>query len=82
MVVNKQNKFATKILFEGVKMKNLLTQNDLANLLGYSERTINTYVTLGKIPKPKKIFGKRVWEKETILKWLERKGIHINNEGV
>ena len=63
-------------------MKDLLTVDDLSKLLRYSKATINSYITLGKIPKPKKIFGKRVWEKETILKWLEEKGIHINNEGV
>ena len=64
-------------------MKNLLTSNDLAQLLGYSKATVNAYVTLKKLPQPKKILGRRVWEREQIERWLKAKGININNkEGI
>ena len=61
-------------------MKELLTTDDLAKLLGYSKATVNTYVALNKLPKPKKIYGKRLWEREQVEKWLKEKGINLNKK--
>ncbi len=50
----------------------MLDKKQLAELLGYEPTTVDKYWRLGKIPKPIKLFGKLLWDKAEVEKWLKK----------
>ena len=49
-----------------------LTKKDLIDLFCVVGKTIDRWVTLGKLPKPKKMGRKNLWSEEAILKIVKR----------
>lgn len=54
--------------------KALLTQREVANRLGVTERTIFTWRREGKFPPPRRLGTRSLrWEEHQIDEWLESK---------
>lgn len=57
------------------RLKCLLIQyQGVAEITGFSKKTISRYWKRGEMPAPKRIGGKLVWRLEDILKWIDELG--------
>ncbi len=49
----------------------LLNAEQLSQMIGYKIGTIYHYYKQGKLPKPKRIMGKILWDEEEIKRWIK-----------
>jgi len=56
-------------------MDNLLTQAEVAKMLGVSRQWIYRHRKIGDFPEPISIGGKRMWAENTINNWVKLNAI-------